>query len=89
MVFLSDHCHIMATEKIRNMRTQSPDPQILRITSEPESELALIYDARGTGIDRHVGAAPEAREILRPKSVTVNPIARGLELHPTPKNVDK
>ncbi len=51
----------------------------------PESELALIYDARGTGIDRHVGAAPEAREILRPKSVTVNPIARGLELHPTPK----
>ncbi len=63
----------------------SPNPQILRIASEPESELALIYDARGTGIDRQVGTAPEAREILRPKSVTVNPIARGLELLPAPK----
>ena len=47
MVFLSDHCHIVATEKIRNMRTWQLRSTMYRIASDPESELGLISDARG------------------------------------------
>ena len=56
MVFLSDQGHIVATEKIRNMRTfkaRSTMP-----LSGPEPSLVLFYDARGEGIDRQVTAAP-------------------------------
>ena len=56
MVFLSDHCHVVATEKVRNMRTWPATIHMFQV--KPESMLGLIYDARGWGIDCQKWAAP-------------------------------
>jgi len=56
MVFLSDHRHVVATEKIRNMRTLKPRSTCT--TERTRIEALLIYDARGVGTDREDATAP-------------------------------
>ena len=50
MVFLSDHGHVVTTEKVRNMRACRPRSTMLQ--EKPESEPNLFYGARGWGLDR-------------------------------------
>ena len=45
MVFLPDHCHVVATEKVRNIRAFKSRSTVLR--EKPEPGLGFIYDTRG------------------------------------------
>ena len=71
MVFLSDHGHVVATEKVRNMRALATLIHIPR--EEPESRPSLIYDAQGLGNWPAEAMAPKRQGSRRSEQPLINP----------------
>ena len=88
MVFLSDHGHVVATEKVRNMRALTVPIHMPR--EGPESGPTLIYDAQGLGNWPPEAMAPERQGSGRPERTPINPEpkSQGRKLSQHTHNID-